>query len=280
MGIRRLPWTEAYIAQRIKEGRGRGEGPLYKPWITVQDFSSRGTQSRIPSPLLGRAVHVMSYFERRMFLLHEFLPGLRAYYEQYPIPREVSLAAAKALKVRHPVYPKTTIPIVMTMDAVVWRQEGQGKVMGCAWDAKPQAALEKPRTLAKLAIHRASCEIMGLGHEVFTEESASKQLVHNIEWLRNSRARPGEAADELREQEFHQAAILGDLYERRPRKSILEYCKSYDRTGGEPPGTALRAFKQLIYDHHLSVDLEARDITALRAPLPSSPLLRHSRGAF
>lgn len=280
MGIRRLPWTEAYIAQRIREGRGRGEGPVYLPWITVQDFSSRGTQSRIPSQLLGRAVHVMSYLERSMFLLHEFKLGLREYKEQYPIPREVSLAAALALGVRHPVYPKTKVPVVMTLDALVWRQEANGELLGGAWDAKPQSELAKPRTLAKLAIHRASCAIMGIPHHVYTDKSVSRTLVRNVEWLRGSRARQGEATEDLSEQEFHQAAVLGDLFERRPRKTIQDYVKAYDQAGGHPLGTALRAFKQLVYDHHLTLNLEAADILALRVPVPASPLLRRTREGY
>lgn len=280
MGIKRTPWTEAYIAARIRKGRGQGEGPEYQPWITVQDFSSRGTQSRIPSALLGRAVHVMSYLERRMFLLHEFKLGLLDYREQYPIPREVSLAAAKALKVRHPVYPKTSIPVVMTLDALVWRQDDENALVPRAWDAKPQSELERPRALAKLAIHRASCEIMGIGHEVFTDQSVSTVLMRNIEWLRISSFRQGESVEDLRQQEYHQAAVLRDLFERRPRKTIREYCQAYDRAGSHPSGTALRTIKQLIYDHQLSVDLEAKDVTALRLPVPDSPLLRRTRGGY
>lgn len=103
MGIKRTPWTEAYIAARIRKGRGRGEGPEYQPWITVQDFSSRGTQSRIPSALLGRAVHVMSYLERRMFLLHEFKLGLLDYREQYPIPQST------AVHIRRPEEPPALV---------------------------------------------------------------------------------------------------------------------------------------------------------------------------
>jgi hypothetical protein len=220
----------------------------------------------------------MSYIERRMFLLHEFKPGLVAYYEQFPIPREVSLAVAQALKVRHPVYPKTQIPVVMTLDALVWRQDAGNRPVACAWDAKPHSALSKPRTLAKLAIHRASCDVMGIGHEVFTEKSVSRTLIRNVEWLRTSRVRQVEAADDLSEQSFHRAALLGDLFERRPRKTIGEYCIAYDKAGSHPEGTALRAIKQLIYDHQLSVDLETPNVTALRVPVPQSPLLRQTQG--
>lgn len=274
MGIRRLPWTEAYIAQRVREGRGLGEGSEYDPWIRVQEFSSRGTQSRIPSPLLGRGVHTMSYIERRLFLLHESLRGLLDYREQFPIPREVSLAAAKTLGIRHPLYPHTSIPLVMTFDALVWREQADGSSAACAWDAKKHADLSKPRTRDKLAIHRGAAVIMGIEHKVFTEMSVSGALIRNIEWLRHSRARQGETLAELANHEFHKAMVLVDLHERRPRATIMTYCHEYDRKGRHAPGTALRAVKQLIYERQLKVDLESEDLMALRVPLPETPFLR------
>lgn len=35
----RYDWTQAKFERYVKEGRGKGRGKDYKPWITVQDGS-------------------------------------------------------------------------------------------------------------------------------------------------------------------------------------------------------------------------------------------------
>lgn len=278
MGIRRNPWTEAYIARRIKEGRGQGEGRAYVPWTFVQEFSSKGTQSRIPSLALGRTVHVMSNIERSMFLMHEYV-GFEEYREQFPIPREVTLGAAKALGIRHPVYPRTQVPVVMTIDALVWRRTPDGLVSLSAWDAKPARTLGNKRTLEKLSLHRAACHHWGISHQVFTETSVSLNVKRNVEWLRTALPRHGERLEALETQARHRARILADLYARKPRQLTLKYCTEYDQKGSHEEGTALRALKQLIHGRHLEVNLDATNVTALPVPIPDSPLLAEERRA-
>ncbi len=43
-------WTQAKFEPYIKEERGKGRGKDYKPWITIQDFPSRG----IVLPLMSK----------------------------------------------------------------------------------------------------------------------------------------------------------------------------------------------------------------------------------
>ncbi|OYQ89098.1 hypothetical protein B9T10_07315 [Wohlfahrtiimonas chitiniclastica] len=50
----------------VKEGRGSGEGSLYKPWITVRDI-----------PSSGRSHRVYGYKSRRTH--HSFMGHLRSY---------------------------------------------------------------------------------------------------------------------------------------------------------------------------------------------------------
>ena len=147
VGRRRLPWTEAYIARLEREGRGQGERFDYQPWITTQSFASRGTQSRIPNPGIGSAVHVMSNIERHMFLLHRHMGGLVDYRSQFPLPRELTLAVAKELGIQHPKYPKTQVAVVMTLDALVTTRASDHQLITSAWDAKPHSELNNKRTL-------------------------------------------------------------------------------------------------------------------------------------
>ena len=42
MARRRYAFDEGKIARFQKEGRGRGRGTSYKPWLTIQDVASHG----------------------------------------------------------------------------------------------------------------------------------------------------------------------------------------------------------------------------------------------
>ena len=60
MGTGPKRWTEELITRRFREGRGRGDQAAYTPWLYVQEFSSSGTQTRIPSLVIDRTIHTFS----------------------------------------------------------------------------------------------------------------------------------------------------------------------------------------------------------------------------
>lgn len=286
MGRRRAPWTEEYIASRLKAGIGQGEGFDYQPWITTQSFSSRGNQSRIPNPTPGSSIHVMSNIERHLFLLLRHTGGLREYRSQFPLDREVTLAAAQSLGIRHPRYPKSNARLVMTVDALVTTINKDHQKETCAWDVKPEKELDNPRTLEKLSIHRAACHLLGYSHRLFTDQSVPRTTIRSIEWLWDARFVKGECPLEVEMLEAHKVTVVADLFLTRPRKSIYQYSSGSDRKNTLPPGTTLRAVKQLALDDVLRFDLslDTFDIMQSRIPVPSSPLLPRSqsvsRGAF
>jgi len=278
MGRRRLPWTEAYIANKVREGMGQGEGYEYQPWITTHCFASRGVQSRIPNPGIGSAVHVMSNIERHMFLLHRHKGGLAGYRSQFPLPREVTLAVAKVLDIPHPRYPRTNIPVVMTLDALVTLRTPENQLVDYAWDAKPHSELNNPRTLEKLTLHRGACALLGYPHQIFTEKTVPRTTIRSIEWLSVARNRTGECEVEAEMLRAHKLAVVADLFHQRPRKTIDRYCSRSDTQHSLPPGMTLRALKQLVLEDVLSVDLSKApaEIMDSRVPLPSSPFLPHA----
>ena len=72
MGRRKQDWTKAKFERYLKEGRGQGSGKDYKPWITIQDFPSKGRVSRTPGWRSDRVHHFMSDCELRYFYLLEW----------------------------------------------------------------------------------------------------------------------------------------------------------------------------------------------------------------
>lgn len=246
-------WSEDLIEERLRMGRGQGEGPGYQPWLYVQEFSSRGTQTRIPGLKVRRTHHTFSYLERAFFLIAEFQPEFVDLREQFPMDRGVTLGAAKALGIRHPRYPKTQSPLVMTLDAVVTTREPSGGVRLAAWDVKPARMLRKPRVLEKLSLHKAYCAHVGIQHSLFTEQSYSRQMVRNIDWIRMGISRDEDVGcDDLG---VHPQQMLERLAACRRAPVMTEFCASYDKACSLEPGTGLRVMKGLLWNHQAVTDL-------------------------
>ena len=269
MGTGPKRWTEELITRRFGEGRGRGDQAAYTPWLYVQEFSSSGTQTRIPSLVIDRTIHTFSYIERALYLMHEFEPGLVDYREQYPMDRRVTLGAAQALGIRHPLYPITRLPVVMSIDAVVTRRRADGSLEVSAWDAKPHAELENKRVLEKLSLHRAYCAHHRLAHNVFTEKSVSKQRIRNIEWLRGALPKVGEVETVPGLFEAHRASMLRALTTATFKTTVRRFCDDFDHAHGFPAGTALRLFKVLAWERVIVLNLDVDEVEL--QPVPSLP---------
>jgi len=263
-------WTEAVIAKRIRQGLGSGQGRDYRPFIRVQDFSSRGVQTRVPSSVLGRTVHTHSYLERAFFLIKEFTGRLLSYEEQLPMDRSITLGAAKQLGVRHPVYPTTGVPVVMTLDVLLKERDPSGRPIVSAWDIKPHSELGKRRVLEKLSLHKAYCAHFGIPHYIFTERSVPKVAIRNIDWLRLSLQKAGEIESVPRLFTDHPVLMLDELAAGEfPRTSIRDYCLGYDHRRGLPRGTGLRVLKHLAWNRQVRINLLADPVETQPTPTPS-----------
>ena len=265
-------WTEEIVQRRIEEGRGQGErDDDFTPWQCVQEFSSRGTQSRVPPLMLKRTVHTFSYIERALFLFVEFWLRPWLYREQFAMDRGITMGAAAALGIRYPRYPVTRAFVVMTLDAVVSHSDTAGRPIVAAYDCKPARFLVRKRTLEKLALHKAYCAHRAWPHYLITERSIPRQFVRNLDWLRSGPERAGEI--ELVPGMFTTMPqiMLEDLFSRRPAASIRDYCKAFDHKHWLPRGTGLRILKVLIWRRDLEVDLNQAALTLAPMPVPTRP---------
>lgn len=248
-------WTEQAIKKRTAAGLGVGRGTDYRPAVRVQDFSSRGVQSRIPSSLAGRTVHVHSNLERAFFLLKEYSGNVVEFREQFPMERSITLGAAQALGVRHPVYPGGKVPVAMTIDALLTERTSQGDVT-TAWDIKPESELQDPRVREKLSLHRAYCLHTGIAHRIFTERSFTKSAVTAITWMRRSVPHPAELLPRpdvfTSLPELMLAEIASGLHD---EQSIRTYGQAFGTRLGLPTGWGLRIFQHLAWQRHVRLDL-------------------------
>ena len=247
--------------QLLKLPKRRAGVENYTPAIRVHEFSSRGVQARTSVPQLGRAVHTHSYLERYLLLVTLFNGDMVNYQEQYPLERAITLGAAKAYGIRHPVVgKKNRQPLVMTMDALITLVDpATGRTYRQGWDVKPHRLLEDQRVLDKLSLHRAYCHQLHLPHYIFTEQSIPRTVLKNIDWLRASLPAEGELL--LIEGLFtHWAQLMAAEVAsgRFDGQLVNQYAQSFDARNGLPAGAALRLFKYLAWTREVYIDLAAQ----------------------
>jgi hypothetical protein len=187
MAKRRRETTEKKINQRLKEGRGQGQGSEYQPWLRTQDVPSLGLVHRIKGWKTRRVHHLLSRLELSYFLILDWSLQVVDIREQYPLlPLPETLALAEQCGVRHPTDPVSKAPIVMTTDFLVIQQGARWPVEQ-ARTVKPVAALLSQRTQEKLEIERRYWARRQVDWGIVTEREIPQVLVTNLELLRSYR---------------------------------------------------------------------------------------------
>lgn len=267
--------TEEQIEQWVKEGLGQGTGAGYRPWVTVHDFSSRGRVHRPYSPKFGRKFQLLSDVEYGVFLLAERALNVVAAEEQRPINREHSQAIAKKIGARHPTYPSTRIPCVMTIDLLVTIQQGSEQIK-IGVDSKTRADAEDPVVIEKLEITRACLADRGHRHIVVFDTQLPKKLIDNLDYIRGANQQPAEVvpypgyfeqlADQLKA--FLSKRLFGN-------KQLKTLCSEFEDQFGVKTGDGLRAARLLIETRVLHTDLNSDRVCDLPMKVFSMEGHRH-----
>jgi hypothetical protein len=267
-------WTEKKIEELQAAGHGRGIGKDYTPWIHVRDLSSRGNSRRAPSAKTGRTHQLLSDVEFDLFLLLEWSRAFTDIREQFPLDRDVTQEVARTLGIRHPHYPGTHVPAVMTVDFFCTCLPGADTEF-VAFNAKRQEEAEDEGSLLKLEIQRASLELLGIPHHLVYHSDLPAQKARNIEWIRGSLVKEGES--EPRPGYWSSMSIrMSHMLSGAPSDiSLVDFCAQFDTANSAPAGTGLRAARLLMLERILVPDLSL--IALEQAPL-SAFLLTGSPG--
>lgn len=259
-------WTEQKIIEMVTAGYGRGTGESYRPWIHVRDLSSTGISRRAPSAKTGRTIQLLSDVEYDLFLLLEWAQEFVDIREQYPLDRDFTLDVARTLGIKHPYYPGTHVPVVLTVDFLCTRMRDKHEEF-VAFNAKRTEEAEDEESLRKLEVQRASLELLGIPHHLVFHTDLPAQKVRNIDWIRDSLVKEGES--EPRPGYWASMSIrLSQMFSNaRQDLSLSEFCASFDTAHGAVPGTGLRAARLLMYEKVLVPDLSSP--TLEQAPLSS-----------
>lgn len=257
----KFKWSESKVQQLVAEGRGKGTGASYKPWVEVTDFSSRGKSRRIFSRKTGRVHHLLSDVEWQLFLLLEFSPNVVDIREQYPLRREETQSLAAQRNIKHPIYPGTNVAAVMTSDFLVTFERDGEKTLA-AFSCKRSDGVEDARKVELLEIERAYFDALGVPHHLVFHSELPTSKVNNLVWCRGATIN-NEGLEEYPDsfREFSER-LLAELRTPGRSGSLAEYCANFEARTGAPGGLGLRIARALLWQGRLLTDLHQKDLAA------------------
>lgn len=179
--------TQVKFNRFLEEGRGQGGGSAYKPWLQINDISSRGRSHRTASDRTGfRTHHLLSDNELYAYIDAWWRPDVTDIREQYPLlPVELTVAIAAQLGVRHPRNHKEQLYIPQTTDLVLVTKTGLEPIA-----IKEDADYEVRRTQEKLAIQEEFWRRRGFEMKVVLSSQLKTQRSLNLLWIYHARRRP------------------------------------------------------------------------------------------
>ncbi|MDM9581939.1 MULTISPECIES: TnsA endonuclease C-terminal domain-containing protein [unclassified Nostoc] len=250
---RRREWTQAKYERYIKEGRGRGSGKDYKPWLTIQDFPSKGRSSRTPGWKTNRVHHFFSDHEKRLFYLFEWSDIVTDIREQFPLDNlDLAMSIATDIGIKYPIDTQSGTPKVLTSDFMLTVNRN-GKQMQIARTVKQSTELEKKRVNEKLEIERQYYLARGIDWGIITEKEISRLLAENVEWVHS--AYRLEANSEMDTSQLHELSTILKSKLQEEDATINKITNALDEEMNVNYGTSLYVFKHLIAKKQLIVNL-------------------------
>ena len=225
------------VKRKLREGRGKGEGRGYKPWIMITETSSHGVSHEIEGWKTGRTHHFLSDLERNVFYVLQWIRNIRDIREQFPLlPLSETIAIAKQLGVRHPGELSIGVPTVMTTDFVVTEATADGRQKLGAIDCKYEIDLANERALEKLDIARCWWQRRNIDWRLVTEREILADLVSNLQFIDGAYHYDDELREAYRESTPHAPPndvkqLIADLAEQikaAPKVSLSFTCRKAD----------------------------------------------------
>jgi len=242
-------WNQGIFEKYLQEGRGRGNGSGYTPWIRIQDFASKGVVSRVKGKTTGRIHHLMSNNELAYFYILDWSDNVLDIREQYPLlDLKCAMDVAAEAGIRYPTDRESGYPYILTCDFMITTAEGFK-----ARTVKMSSELNNVRVLEKLEIERRYWAVKGIDWRVVTENEISYRKAKNIEWLysaQNFNVSGDKAGIINAAKRFMvESYACGDI-------SITDICRSVEEDYSLESGFGLLLFKQLILNGEIYMDLD------------------------
>lgn len=253
--------NEQKIIRYIKEGRGSGSKEDYKPWINIQNISSKGRSSRIKGFTTNRIHHFLSDLETKCFYKLEWDDRVVDIREQYPlIDREMAMNIARDKNIKYPIDIKSKTPIVMTTDFLITKTEN-GRLVDEAITVKYKKDLENKRVIEKLEIEREYWKRKGIDWKIVTEYQINQVEIDNIVWMHklynlHDLVNEYENIDENKLKKCLKILIDEIYNESNKEKRLLSLTDKLDYENNIKCGTALNLFKYLAINKIIDIDIK------------------------
>ncbi|AZZ95349.1 heteromeric transposase endonuclease subunit TnsA [Hahella sp. KA22] len=246
MGKKRYWNSEAKNARWIKEGRGKGTGKDYKPWLTVRDVPSEGRSHRLFGHLTHRTHHLLSDLELATFLLVQWRDLTTDIREQFPLDLAITQRLCNEAGVRHPI--QNGVPQFMSSDFLVSTSDKSNPQF--VLQVKASSALEDPRTIEKLEIERRYWWEKEVPWYLVTEKDIPRVVFTNIDWFYSLQAPDFSLEDESRFFEFYSVHL-----KQNPRLTIIDLCKQLDAAYSLELGESLYQLRSLLARRYFHFDI-------------------------
>lgn len=181
----RMRKTDKY---RLLEGRGRGQGADYVPWLKVHEFGSKGRVHKIYGWKYRREYHLMSDLELYYFLIMQWQENIIDIREQYPLlPLEQTILIADELNIIHPPirFKDLKDKTVMTSDFLFIVNKGK-TMEKLVRTVKTEGDLDSPRTIQKFLIEKTYWDRKGIDWGIVTDKQIPITMAKNIYSIYNN----------------------------------------------------------------------------------------------
>ncbi|MCB2291702.1 TnsA endonuclease N-terminal domain-containing protein [Clostridium sp. CS001] len=253
MTKRNLDWTIEKYNRFIKEGRGKGEGSEYKPWLTIQDMPSRGRVTRIYEA--GRIYHFFTDNELRYFYSLIWEDSVVDVREHYPL-----LDLNEVLNLdEDTLYKKyrndgVNVPYVLTTSFLITVKNNEGKITYYARTVKSSLELDRKNIIDRYEIERRYWNAKNIDWGIVTQKDIPVIRAKNISWVYPSL----EINNEERFKESERDYLCDLLIQRLNETSnvIREVTTAFDIEMNFDSGTGLLFFKYLIATKQVQINMD------------------------
>jgi hypothetical protein len=249
-------WKDETIKRFLKEGRGQGEGSVYKPWLQVQDISSRGRSTRIFSNTSKRVIHILSDLQLYYYNLLEFDTGVVDIQENYPLLNLHDFDIPMDQELTKKLYnPKTKVPHILTVSFLITRIDRNNKPYHVARVIKASTELEKKSTIERLELQRRYFEKKNIDFGIVTEKEINKQVARNVGW-----ALTAYDLQDYPQLVSNLAYLKADMLKllSNPTEILLNVFGKIENSYQLEEGMAMVLFKHLVATKQLVMDLDKK----------------------
>lgn len=247
-------WSKEKLERYLKEGRGKGEGKDYKPWLKIHDFPSMGRSSRILGWKSKRIHQLFSDIETRFFYLMEWEDNIVDIRECFPLlDLEEELADRCDLRLDIFQDKESGEPYVLTTSFLITLNEN-GKLKYAARSVKLSSELNKKVSIEKYEILRRYWKSKGIDWGIVTQKEIPKVRAKNIEWIHSS-LHSSEQRGFVNMEIFELEELLIDSIF-KSNQAIRSIMSRFDKDYNLESGSALFLFKHMIAIKKVIVDMD------------------------